>query len=274
MRKYLSTLFSGRRRLLVIGSGLTLAAAAVLYLILGQSQSKDIAWERIQGTGTLRVGMDASYPPFESIDENTKQPVGFDVDLANEIGKRWGVKIAFANIAYDGLYDSLLTGNVDVLISALADLPQVQGKAAFSQPYFNAGEMLVVRQSSPIRTMDDLANHSVAVEYGSGGDVEVRKWQRRLSNLTLKRYPDPESALKAVSDGQADAAIVDGIAAALAIGHNPNLTAGPHLVDTLFGAAAASQNDILVGNLNKTIQDMHKDGTIGNLIDKWFGPQK
>jgi len=245
-----------------------------LWLILGGSASQDTAWQHVEDTGTLRVGMDASYPPFETIDQASGQPVGFDVDLADEIGRRLGVSIAFTNIAYDGLTDSLVTGNVDVVISAMADVPQVQGKAAFSQPYFNAGEMLVAPPGSPFKSMDDLAGHTVAVEYGSGGDVEARKWQRRIANLQVKRYSDPESALQAVSKGQADAAIVDGIAARLGIGKDPNLAAGPQLVDTLFAAAVASDNDVLLGKLDEAIQAIAADGTLGRLTDKWFGPQK
>lgn len=245
-----------------------------LWLLLGGPASHDTAWHHIEESKVLRVGMDASYPPFETIDQATGQPVGFDVDLANEIGRRMGVSVAFTNIAYDGLTDSLVTGNVDVVISAIADVPQVQGKAAFSQPYFNAGEMLVVKSGSPFRSMDDLVGHSVAVEYGSGGDVEVRKWQRRLANLQVKRFPDPETALKAVGDGQADAAVVDGIAAQLGVGHNPKLVAGPHLVDTLFAAAVTSDNDVLLGKLNEAMETIAADGTLDRLTDKWFGPQK
>jgi ABC-type amino acid transport substrate-binding protein len=263
-----------RRQRLIIALAILLAWGIGLSLALGTLQKKDTAWEHVQESNTLRVGMDASYPPFETIDEGSGQPVGFDVDLANEIGRRLGVRVTFTNIAYDGLYDSLVTGNVDVLISAMADLPQFQGKAAFSLPYFNAGEMLVVRQGSPFHTMDDLANHTVAVEYGSGGDVEARKWQRRINALQIKRYPDPETALKAVSSGEADAAIVDGIAAELGVGQGNDLAAGPHLVDTLFATAVASGNDVLLGKLDEIIQALAADGTLARLTDKWFGPQK
>lgn len=274
MLQTLANYARGRRTRLLIGLAVLIAWQAGLIFVLSLFQPKDIAWEHIQQSGTLRVGMDASYPPFETIDPASGQPVGFDVDLANEIGRRLGVQVTFANIAYDGLYDALLTGNVDVLVSAMADLPQFQGKAAFSLPYFNAGEMLIVRRGSPLRTMDDMSGHTVAVEYGSGGDVEARKWQRRIKDLQVKRYQDPEAALKAVSSGEADAAIVDGIAGPLAVGQGQDLVAGPHLVDTLFAAAVASDNDVLLGKVNDVLQTLSADGTLGRLTEKWFGPQK
>ena len=274
IRSYLRKLIRPRGARIAAGLAILALWGIGLWLILDSPTSRDTAWQHVEDSKTLRVGMDASYPPFETIDQASGQPVGFDVDLANEIGRRLGLSVTFTNIAYDGLTDSLVTGNVDVVISAIADDPQVQGKAAFSQPYFNAGEMLVARPGSPYKSMNDLAGHTVAVEYGSGGDVEARQWQRRIANLQVKRYSDPESALKAVSSGQADAAVVDGIAAQLGVGHDPNLAAGPHLVDTLFAAAVASDNDVLLGKLNEAIQAIVADGTLGRLTEKWFGPQK
>lgn len=273
MQQWIASRMSRRRWLILAGALLALFVGGAAYLMFGQTPPEDEGWARIQQTGTLRVGMDASYPPFESIDP-AGQPAGLDVDLSGEIARRWGIRLEIANIAYDGLYDALATSKVDVIISALADLPQSRGKAAFSLPYFNAGEMMVVRTGSPIRSMDDMNNRTVAVEYGSGGDVEARKWQRRLQSLQVKRYQDSESATRAVSSGEADAALVDGIAATLAVGHDPALAAGPHLVDTLFAAAVPADNDVLHDRLDQTIQQIMQDGTLGRLIEKWFGPQR
>lgn len=263
-----------RFRVAAIFIGVALISGLAIAFLISQNQVQDQSWSQIQQSGTLRVAMDASYPPFETIDQATGQPVGLDVDLAHEIGRRLGVEIAITNIAYDGLYDALLTRKADVLISALADLPQAQGKASFTLPYFNAGEILVVKRGSGITSMEALSDRSVGVEYGSGGDVEARKWQRRLRNLTLKRYPDPDSALKAVSSGEVDAAIVDGIAARLAVGKDASLALGPHLVDTLFGVALGSDDEILHEKLDEAIQQMMSDGTVNRLIEKWFDPQR
>jgi ABC-type amino acid transport substrate-binding protein len=112
----------------------------------------------------------------------------------------------------------------------------------------------------------------VGVEYGSGGDVEARKWQRRIANLSLKRYSDPEAALNGVRSGEVDAVIVDGIAGRLAVGQDEGLVGGPHLADTLFAVAVASDNDILLDRVTETIKALAADGTLSRLTDKWFGP--
>jgi polar amino acid transport system substrate-binding protein len=227
----------------------------------------------LQETGALRVGLDASYPPFEYVDA-ANQIVGFDVDLASELGRRMGVEMVFINIAYDGLYDSLLIGQVDILISALVATREYEGKAAFSVPYFNAGEYLVVHEGSSIHSMADLTGSTLAVEYGSGGDVEARRWERRLAGLGVARFPDSASALQAVVNGEADAALVDGITARLGVGQHPELALGDNIVETLIAAAVHPDSTTLKGRIDEVLSEMIYDGTVGALVEKWFGPQR
>lgn len=244
---------------------------AVLLTACGQ-KADDRAWEQVQATGVIRVGMDAAYPPFEDVSD-AGEIVGFDVDLAREIGRRLGIEVQFVNIPYDGLYDALVTGQVDLLVSALVAGWENEAKANFTVPYFNAGEHLVVPGSSSLSSMEDLAGHTLAVEYGSGGDVEARKWERRLANLTVERYSDPATALTAVLDGEADAALVDGISAQLGAGQHSELRVAESVTDELFAIAVGDESDELLTQVNRTLDEMMRDGTVGALIDRWFGVQ-
>lgn len=253
--------------LIIIGGGLFLWVRVV------RNRSEDSAWEQALASGVIRVGMDASYPPFEYVGGDN-QIAGFDVDFANEIGRRLGLDMVFINMGFDGLYDSLLVGQVEVLISALPATEDYAGKADFSVPYFNAGERLVLPVGSTLYTIEALDRHLLAVEYGSGGDVEARKWERRLSDLEVARYPDADIALQAVISGEADAALVDGISARLGVGSHPELRLGDHAVDILFAAAVHPESQVLRGKLDEIIEDMILDGTVDELIEKWFGPQR
>ncbi len=252
---------------------LAVAGALALWLASGPRSDRDRTWQRVEAAGVLRVGMDMSYPPFEYLSEHN-EPVGFDVDLANEIGRRRGLEVTFVNIAYDGLYDALVTGQADVLISALVSAAEHEPRAAFSSPYFNAGEHLVVPAGSPIRSMRDLDGRTLAVEYGSGGDVEARRWQRRLAGLEVERYPDPDGALAAVVSGETDAALVDGITARLGVGRQPELAIAGSVEDVLFAVAVPPGNPTLLRQVNGAIDEMFADGTIDRLIERWFGPQR
>lgn len=259
----------------VLVSALLAAWVAVLAAVWGVTRHPPIdeAMTRVQALGVIRVGTDASYPPFESL-SSSQEMQGFDIDLARDLGHRLGVQVEFVNIAYDGLFDALLAERVDVLISALADLPQSASKASFTLPYFNAGDTLVVRHGGPVRSLQGLDGRRLAVEFGSSADMEARLWQRRLAGLTVSRYDDPDAALAAVLNGQADAALVDGITARVGIGQHPELAWAGNADDTLFAVATRSDSTDLRAKLNDGIKAQFADGTIGRLMERWFGPQR
>ncbi len=255
----------------LIGLGVVLIMAVGTVLLL-RNEQEDRAWEQVQQAGVMRVGMDASYPPFNFIGPDGAYG-GFDVDLANEIGARLGVEVVFVNIPYDGLYDALLTGNVDVLISALVAAPEFKGRANFSRPYFNAGQYLVHLRAANFSDMAELDGRTLAVEIGSGGDVEASLWQRRLSDLTVQRYDQPTTAVQAVISGEADAALVDGISARLLVGNDERLVLGGNITEELFAVAAHPESTQFKDEIDQIITNMLNDGSIDTLIEKWFTNQ-
>ncbi|MCA9936902.1 MAG: amino acid ABC transporter substrate-binding protein, partial [Anaerolineales bacterium] len=130
-------------------------------------------WQRLQdGRTPLRVGVDPTYPPFAVADSSDVW--GLDIDLARAISEELGVPVQFTYFGFDGLYDALLTEQVDVLISALVVDVGRTGDFAYSDPYFNAGEVLVVRaDGSEVGGWRDLNGRTLAVELGSQGHMEA-----------------------------------------------------------------------------------------------------
>ncbi len=229
--------------------------------------------DRILETGVLRVGMDASYPPFESIDGEGNL-VGLDVDLGRELAARLGVKAQFvANLSYDGLYDALTADRVDVLISALYVDPMRMADFAYSRSYFNAGQVLVVRTGTAgVAGMTDLAGRTLAVEWGSEGDVVARQWARRLVGLTVLPCPTAEEALAQVASGAADAALVDHLSALAAMGKGlPLETVGDPVTDELYAVAVRRRDGALLRAVNGALTAMEEDGTLPRLRRRWLG---
>lgn len=249
---------------------LLLIAIITALLFFSNPADEDLAWAQAQQSGVLRVALDASYPPFEFVDGND-QVVGLDVDLAQEIGRRMGFDVVFVNVPYDVLFDQLQVGGVELLVSGLVIAPEFAGKADFSIPYFNAGEHLVLPQGSPLRAMDEFGGLTLAVELGSGGDVQARQWQRRLADLTVLRLSDPGAAVQAVLDGEADAALIDAISARAAIATHPQIFLGPAIVENYFGIGMRPDADQLQAEVNRALEGILADGTMQALLEKWFG---
>lgn len=253
---------------------LHLTLLLVLSVLLGAcALSDDRTWQQVTETGVLRVGTDASYPPFEYV-EGDGRIVGFDADVVSEIGQRLGVQVELVNISYDSLYDALITARVDLLASALVPIPSMEEKVSYSVPYFNAGQHLVVPIGSPVQSLWDMEGQRLAVEFGSEGDAEARRWQRRLASLIIVRTTDPEAALQAVMAGEADAALVDGISARLGVGQHEELAIAAAVDDRLFALAVGDDSPILLAEVNKALREMQRDGTLETLIERWFGPQR
>jgi polar amino acid transport system substrate-binding protein len=238
-----------------------------LFIILASCARPDDAWERIRAGGALRVGMDASFPPFESAAADGTL-AGFDVDLARELGRRLGVEVQFvANLPYDGLYDALAVDRVDVVISALVVNPARMADYAYSTPYFDAGQVLVVREGSNVGTLDDLDAHTLAVEFGTPGDMEARKRARKVEGLTVVPYQTAAEALAAVAAGETDAALVDHVSALAA---SSLVIAGKPVIGEPYAVAVHQDSRHLLQAIDAALAEMREDGTLDALVTKWL----
>lgn len=233
-----------------------------------QAAQPDATWQSIKLAGVLRVGMDASFPPFADLVEG--KIVGLDVDLANAIGQRLGLRIEIALVGYDGLYDALTTRQVDVIISALPFDPMRGGEFLYTTAYLDAGQYLV-STTDTCTAMAQIDGRSVALEYGSLGDDEARRWERRLHQLTILRFATAAEALQAVQRGAADCALVDFVSARVARRSARTLIiTPPPVVSEGYHVATRSRSADLAGAIQAAINALQADGSITALLDKWL----
>ena len=239
-------------------------------LLAPAEELKDETWERIQQRGVLRVGMDASYPPFEDIDEDGNL-IGYDIDLAHALARRFGVEVEFVIISFDGLYDALLVERTDVIISALPFDVRLTEDVTYSYSYFNAGQVLVVREDEEaIVAVDNVAGRRVGVELGSMGDVEARQLLRR-TEFELFPYRTPEEALTMLKEGQVDAAIMDVVSTFQFIREQGGVKiVGSPVTDDPYVIAVPLNSPILQQRINEAILELSGSGFLDRLRMKWF----
>lgn len=265
-------LLSGRRRWLALAAIVALALVILAPLLWRTvSQPRDRFWERIQETGIWRVGMDPSFPPFEDLDD-AGRPVGFDVELANAIAGRWGVRAGIESIGFDGLIDAVWASKVDAVISALPLQPQFSEDVVFSRSYFEAGLVMVLPAADEtIQTAEDLAGRRVAVEWGSEGDVQARSLRRRFPDLQIVPLETAQAALEAVAGGQAEVALVDHVSAlAFASSGQPVRIGEQVLVSDPYVIVMPRKAPILHRQVDEALDALKADGTLDDLTEKWF----
>lgn len=243
--------------------------------------NEDEAWARIQQRGVITFATDPTYLPFEALDANGDF-FGFDIDLARAIAERLGVQAEFEGVSYDGLIGTLVTGRDDAVISAWVIQPERGKEASFTPSYFNAGVLLITRTDVTVSEADLTsykwqANKTLAAEYGSTGDALIRKWSRLAAGLVPISANDAAAAMQLVADGQADGALVDAVAAyeylnrSGLVGYPLHVAAAVPEADAPYVIAVSARSPTLLRELTRVLNEMERDGSLGNLRVKWFG---
>ena len=179
------------KRLLTIVAGAALAAS-----FAGCKKS-----EQAPGPAPLVVGMDLSYPPFETINEQGK-PAGISVDLAHALGESLHRPVRIENMPFTGLIPSLLTGKIDLILSSMTDTPERRKTIAFSDPYLSIGLALLAGTGSGLKGAADLdqSGRTIAVRQGTTGQVWATAHLKQAKVLVLDKE---SSAVLEVVQGKA-----------------------------------------------------------------------
>jgi polar amino acid transport system substrate-binding protein len=255
---------------------LTVLILAVL-LILGprafKVQRKELVEDpilrKIKTQGKIVVGTDATYPPMESIDEKGNF-VGLDIDIAKEIASDLKVQIEFKNIPWETLisFEPLQKGEVDMLISSITITPERAEKVAFSDPYLNAGQVIVttVEKLGEIKGVGDLANKKVGVQINTTSENEAKKY-----TSSVIAFDDYIKAKEALLKGEIDAIVIDYPAGLGLVSKEPKLKiVGEPFTQEFYGIAVRKDATEFLKEINKTIRRLKMEGKLETLIQSWF----
>ena len=255
---------------IAVVAALTLAGSDPLITRL--LAGRDHTWADMEARGVWRVGMDPSFPPFEMLDE-AGQPIGYDVDLAHAIAATWGMDVEIVALGFDSLLDAAAAGKVDSVVSAMPYDPRATRDYAYSSPYFEAGVQLVVREDSPITGVEELAERTIAVEWGSMGDMVGRRLQREGVDVTLAPYAGPDEAVAALAnDASVEALLVDNVTLRQAQGAGAAIrSVGPALESNPYVIVMPLQATDLHEQVEATLAALRADGTMQALEERWFG---
>jgi polar amino acid transport system substrate-binding protein len=223
------------------------------------------------GGEQITVASDISYPPME-FTKNGK-PVGFDIDLMNEIAKRANLQAEYQNVTFDGIIPGLGNNLYDVGLSSFTITKAREQKVDFSDPYFNADQSLMVQSDSPIKSVDDIANGTVGVQLGTTGELKAKEFKQE-GKITgeVRTFDTITDAFAALENGQIEAVINDFPVSA----YKANQSDGTlQVVQTFptgeqYGIAFPQDSDLLEPT-NKALEEIKKDGTYAELYEKWLG---
>ena len=243
-----------------LGILMVLVAMLVTSLVTGcQGQSKNIV-----------VATDATWPPMEYVDEN-KEIVGFDIDLMNAIAKEAGLEVEYRNVAWDGIFAGLAAGEYDAVISSVTITDERKAQYDFSEPYINAGQIVVVQAGSDITGPDALSGHTVGAQLSTTGAFAVQE----MSGVTLKEYDEVGLAFEDLVAGRIDAVVCDTpVAADFALQREEYRAklkiVGDSFTEEYYGILVQKGNSDLLSKINEGLAAVQDKGTDKTLEEKWL----
>ncbi|MDY4697895.1 MAG: basic amino acid ABC transporter substrate-binding protein [Selenomonas montiformis] len=221
----------------------------------------------------LRVGMDASYPPFGSQNQETKDYEGFDVDIIRAIAAEEGFDVEISNRSFDGLIPALQSKEIDIAINDITITDDRKQSVDFSQPYYIAGLGIVVRaDNDTVHTAEDLQGKALGVSIGSTGEEAARK----IPGANVRVFNAINEAFLEVQNGGVDAVVNDIPTNEYYVSHAGGKhvrTAEVALTKEYLGIAVRKGNHELLEKIDNGLAKIKANGKFTEIYKKWFGKQ-
>lgn len=219
------------------------------------------------------VGTDAAYAPFESQNEKG-EIVGFDIEVVQAAAKKAGIEVKFVNTPWEGIFNALGQGDRDLVVSAVTITDERKGTMDFTDPYFDAQQLIAVKETSKVAKFADLKKLKVGVQTGTTGDEAVTKLLGKTST-NIKRFESTPLALKELEAGGVDAVVADNGVVIHYVANNPGgkfkTVSDKEFVPEQYGIAVKKGNAELLGKLNEGLKAIKADGSYDKIYAQYFG---
>ena len=225
--------------------------------------------------GVLRMGTNATFPPYEYMDENN-EVAGIDAEIAAAIADKLGMELEITDMAFESLIPALQAGTIDIVLAGMTVDPERAEQVNFTDTYATGVQVVIVPENSDIAPVEneegamevDLTGKTIGVQTGTTGDLYCTD---DYGQEFVKQFDNGPLAVAALMNGQVDCVVIDNEPAKNYVAANEGLT----ILDTAFAnedyaAAIAKDNTELFEQVNTAIQELKADGTIQTIIEKYI----
>ncbi|GAA3994184.1 amino acid ABC transporter substrate-binding protein [Comamonas faecalis] len=219
------------------------------------------------------VGLDDNFPPMGFRDDKNEL-VGFDIDMAKEAAKRLDLQVQFKPIDWSAKEAELSGKRVDVLWNGLTITEERKQNIAFTAPYMENHQIIVVPADSDTQTKADLAGKVVGAQEGSSAVDAVKKEDAVFQSFKeFKTFGDNVTALMDLSAGRLQAVVVDEVVGRYYVAKKPELyrVLDENFGTEEYGVGLRKDDTELLTRLDQAMADMKADGTAAKISEQWFG---
>ncbi|HIU73501.1 MAG TPA: basic amino acid ABC transporter substrate-binding protein [Candidatus Aphodousia faecipullorum] len=226
----------------------------------------------VASAGTLLVGTDAGFAPFEYKDPKTNEIVGFDIDLITAMAKAVGDDVKIQNMQFAGIIPALQTNMIDVAAAALTITAERQKQVLFTDPYYDVGLVMVIRKkdADKYKTLDDMQGKRICSQIGTTGAI----LGKQVKGATVGEYDQMGDAMMELKMNGCDSVLVDKTVTEYYIAQqgDKDIMMVPHLYNPKQnGFAVSKRNTELAAKLNKGLKIIRENGEYDKIYEKWFG---
>lgn len=222
---------------------------------------------------TYTVGTDAAYAPFEKMSP-ANEVEGLTVDLLKAVAAQGGFQVKFVNTPWEGIFKTLDSGERDIVASSVTITEERKQTMDFSRPYFDAVQLIAVKEDSKVGRFEDLKTLKVGVQTGTTGDEVVQKLLGKTSP-NIKRFESTPLALQELAAGGVAAVVADNGVVQNYIANNPTAkfksVSDASFVPEQYGFAVKKGNTEMLEKINKGLDAIKADGTHAALMTMYFG---
>lgn len=231
------------------------------------SDAQDSTTSTSADGGTLRMGTNATFPPYEFVgDDGNVQ--GIDADIAAAIADKLGMKLEITDMEFDSLIPALQSDTIDVALAGMTVTPDRQENVDFSDSYAKGVQVIIVKDGSDIASPDDLEGKNIGVQTGTTGDICCTD---DYGQEHVKQFNNGPLAVAALVNGQVDCVVIDQEPAKNYVAANSGLK----ILDTAYAdedyaIAIKKGNTELLDKVNGALKELEGDGTLQSIVDKYI----
>ena len=260
---------------------LTLVGMAVMSLAgctqLASNPTVD-NWDKYQQQKSITVGFDNTFVPM-GFEEKNGNYAGFDIELAKYVSKKLGITVHFQPIDWDMKETELQNGTIDAIWNGYSATDERREKVAFTIPYMQNTQILVVKKTSGIHSVEDMTGKVLGAQNGSSGMLDFEEHPEVLKNRVkggdADQYQSVNEAIIDLKNDRIDALLIDRVYADYYLttegiaDEYDTIPSGFESESFAVGVRLADKK--LLEALNKAFKELYQEGIFQQISQKWFG---
>ncbi|QJC50924.1 glutamate ABC transporter substrate-binding protein [Paenibacillus albicereus] len=231
------------------------------------------AVQAIQDRGKLVVGVKFDTKLFGLKDPGSGEVEGFDIDVARAIAKKIlgdETKLELKEVTSKTRIPMVENGEIDLIVATMTITDDRKKQVDFSDVYFNAGQSLLVKKGSSIKSIDDVTKDTKVI--GQKGATSIKNIEEKVPGLRVQQYENYQEAFTALKAGKGEVLTTDNAILFGMSQQDPEyVVVGGMFTDEPYGIAAKKGNQDLVAAVNETLKEMKDSGDYAALYEQWMG---